>query len=94
MEPKCKIAVFVVISSILSLSFVQTVRVKRISAVSTNTLDLSRYHNYTLMHKLFTSLERDYPDLARLYSIGKSVQNRELFVLRAVSYTHLRAHET
>ena len=85
MEPECKIIVFVVISSILSLSFVQTVRVKRTSAVSTNTLDLSRYHNYTLMHKLFTSLERDYPDLARLYSIGKSVQNRELFVLRVSS---------
>ena len=45
-------------------------------------LDLSHYHNYTSLQHLFRRLEQDYPTLIKLYSIGKSVQGRQLYVLR------------
>ena len=45
-------------------------------------LDLSHYHNYTSLQNLFRRLVEDYPKLAKLYSIGKSVQGRQLYVLR------------
>ncbi len=48
-------------------------------------IDLSNYHNYTALQSLFRQLSEDYPGLARLHSIGKSVQGRELYVLRISS---------
>ena len=45
-------------------------------------LDLSHYHNYTSLQNLFRRLEKDHPSLVKLYSIGKSVQGRQLYVLR------------
>ena len=58
---------------------------REITDGSTKTLDLGRYHNYALVYDLFTRLEKDYPDLARLYSIGQSVKGREIYVLRISS---------
>ena len=48
-------------------------------------IDLSHYHNYTTIESLFTKLQNDYPELAKLYTIGKSSQGRELYVLRISS---------
>ena len=79
-----KILLTFVIISTSSLTFVCPLP-KRNDESSTRELDLSRYHNYTAVHELFSRLEREYPDLARLYSIGKSVQQRELYVLRISS---------
>jgi hypothetical protein len=45
-------------------------------------IDLTHYHNYTSVKSLFTQLQNDFPQLARLYTIGKSSQGRELLVLR------------
>lgn len=45
-------------------------------------LDLSHYHNYTSLQHLFRRLEQDHPTLIKLHSIGKSVQGRQLYVLR------------
>jgi carboxypeptidase D len=41
----------------------------------------SQYHNYEEITNLFRDLNSTYPHLARLHSIGKSVQNRSLWVL-------------
>ena len=48
-------------------------------------VDTSNYHNYTTLLKLFRRLSDENPSLAKLYSIGQSVQERELLVLRISS---------
>ena len=45
-------------------------------------IDTSHYHNYTTLHNLFRRLSQENPTLAKLYSIGQSVEGRELYVLR------------
>lgn len=40
-----------------------------------------QYHNYDELTNLFGGLISTYPHLAKLHSIGKSVQNRDLWVL-------------
>lgn len=39
------------------------------------------YHDYESMTLLLHSVHKQYPDITRLYSIGKSVQGRELWVI-------------
>lgn len=39
------------------------------------------HHNYVKMEKVLQDLAASYPDITRLYSIGKSVEERELYVL-------------
>ena len=48
-------------------------------------VDTSYYHNYTTLHNLFRRLSQENPSLAKLYSIGQSVEGRELYVLRVSS---------
>ena len=48
-------------------------------------VDTSYYHNYTTLHNLFRRLSEENPTLAKIYSIGQSVQGRELLVLRISS---------
>ena len=48
-------------------------------------VDTSHYHNYTTLQKLFRTLSEQNPNLARLYTIGKSVKGRHLYVLRISS---------
>lgn len=45
-------------------------------------VDTSHYHNYTTVQSLFRQFTQENPSLARLYSIGKSVEGRHLYVLR------------
>ncbi|KAJ8675417.1 hypothetical protein QAD02_011203 [Eretmocerus hayati] len=40
-----------------------------------------RYHHYNELKKLFDKLQQEFPSLARVFSIGKSVEGRELLVL-------------
>lgn len=40
-----------------------------------------RYTHYEELKELFASLEKDYPKLAKVHSIGKSVEGRELLAL-------------
>lgn len=44
-------------------------------------LDQPRYHNYDELTNLFRQLETEHPDIAKLRTVGKSVKNRELWVL-------------
>ncbi|XP_011313662.1 carboxypeptidase D-like [Fopius arisanus] len=39
------------------------------------------HHNYTEMVKFLNHLHGNYPQITRLYSVGRSVENRELYVL-------------
>ncbi len=39
------------------------------------------YHNYTTMTGILKSINRTHPELVFLYSIGKSVNGKELWVL-------------
>jgi carboxypeptidase D len=40
-----------------------------------------KHHNYTEMKEILEKLNKKYPDLTRLYSVGKSVEDRDLLVL-------------
>lgn len=46
------------------------------------------YHNYTKMTSLLQEIHRKYPDICRLYTIGKSVQGRELWVMKISKYAN------
>ena len=50
-----------------------------------NSIDTTIYHNYTQLRELFRSLESSYSSLAKLHSIGQSVQQRELYVLQVTA---------
>lgn len=39
------------------------------------------HHNYTMMERFISDLNKSYPTITRMYSIGKSVENRNLWVL-------------
>jgi carboxypeptidase D len=39
------------------------------------------YHNYTTLEKKLLLLEQTYPNLTRVYSIGKSVKGKNLYVI-------------
>ena len=40
-----------------------------------------RYHHFEDMEEYMKKLARRFPDLTNLYSIGKSIQGRKLFVM-------------
>lgn len=44
--------------------------------------DTSHYHHYDELAKFLHDMETQYPNIAKLHSIGKSVQNRELFAIQ------------
>ena len=43
--------------------------------------DTSHYHSYKMVEATFKQYAEDFPSMARVYSIGKSVQNRYYFTL-------------
>ena len=45
------------------------------------------HHNYTQMTRFLQELSGSYPDIARLYSVGQSVQGRELWVIEITNGT-------
>ena len=50
------------------------------------------YHSYEDLETEFRGLETKFPDLAKLQSIGKSVENRELYVLQVNIINWSRAY--
>jgi len=46
------------------------------------------YHNYDSMTNLLQNISNNFPDLVRLYSIGKSVQGRQLWVVLVTKDPH------
>ncbi|XP_011256547.2 carboxypeptidase D [Camponotus floridanus] len=40
-----------------------------------------KHHNYSMMERFLKELNANYPNITRLYSIGSSVQGRELYVM-------------
>lgn len=53
-------------------------------------LDDPKYDNYESITSLFKQLQRDYPNLAKLHSVGRSVRNRELWTLEINGNVHNR----
>lgn len=49
-----------------------------------------RYNNYDDLTNLFKNLEKTYPGLAKMHSIGRSVRNRELWALEINSNVNNR----
>ena len=45
-------------------------------------IESDRYHNYDSLTKLLRDYAAAYPHITHLFSVGKSVQNRELWVMR------------
>lgn len=43
---------------------------------------LEEYHNYASLGPLLKGLQNTYPKISKLFSIGKSVQNRDLLVFQ------------
>ena len=48
------------------------------------------HRNYTQMTALLNNISAVYPGLTRLYSVGKSVQGRELWVMEISDHPTLR----
>lgn len=49
-----------------------------------------KYNNYEEMTDMFNWFVKEYPKLARLHSIGRSVENRELWAIEINSNVHNR----
>ena len=45
-------------------------------------IESDRYHSYDVLTKLLRDYTNAYPHITQLFSVGKSVQNRELWVMR------------
>ena len=45
-------------------------------------IESDRYHNYDVLTELLHDYSNAYPHITQLFSVGKSVQNRELWVIR------------
>ncbi|KRT84128.1 Peptidase, partial [Oryctes borbonicus] len=50
-------------------------------AVNESFLTPAEYHHSEELKKLFTKLQNDYPKLAKVYSVGRSGENRDLLVI-------------
>lgn len=44
-------------------------------------VDITGYHNYTAMTAFLQGIAASYPNITKLFSIGNSVQGRELWVM-------------
>ena len=56
--------------------------VSQITSKELQTEDVSKYHSYEEAVATFQKYESQYPDLAKMHSVGKSVQGRDLLVLQ------------
>ena len=56
--------------------------VSQITSKELQTEDVSKYHSYEEALATFKRYETQYPNLAKMHSIGKSVEGRELLVLQ------------
>ena len=53
-------------------------------------IESDRYHNYDDLTKLLHDYTTAYPHITNLFSVGKSVQNRELWVMRITDNPNLK----
>jgi carboxypeptidase D len=64
------------------LAFLEAIRPSRLRQASAPVDAYSGYHNYEELTSFLNTIVATYPALTRLYSIGKSVMGRELWVLQ------------
>lgn len=46
-----------------------------------------KYHDYAQLQKIYNEMVKSYPQLIKVNSIGKSYQNRDIFILEITDYT-------
>lgn len=63
-----------------------TVKSKTKQTTNKVSVRFSKYHHYDEMVKLLKNMARKNPNITRLYSIGKSVQGRDLWVMQLSEY--------
>lgn len=69
---------------VIAIVIISTTTVHSLTSTSTTDNEdfiTAQYTNYEELGKLFHDLEKQYPTLAKVHSIGQSVMNRELWVL-------------
>ena len=49
-------------------------------------IDFGKYRTYDEIHAVMKQLADTYPDLSKLYSIGQSLQGRELWTMEVTNY--------
>ena len=67
--------ILLLLCCVLTISFLVTEAALR-------PIESDRYHNYDALTKLLRDYANAYPHITQLFSVGKSVQNRELWVMR------------
>lgn len=79
-----KVAFWLALISLLNLSNTQSTSRKRplIGAVDIGRVDLSHHYHYEDVLELSEALASQYPSLVQHYSVGKSVEGRDLLVLK------------
>lgn len=80
----CFLAVFLVLIFVLSVSSVHVTEAPQSSAAE-EVETYNTYYNYVELTRCLKSLARRYPHIANLSSIGRSVEGRELWVMRITS---------
>merc|ERR1712130_858649 len=53
-----------------------------IPVINNGNITVEHYHNYAMLQELATRLESQYPHLVSKYSIGDSVQGRQILALK------------
>ena len=56
-------------------------------------IDFGKYRTYDELYTVMKQLVEEYPNLSKLYSIGKSLQGRELWTMEITNHTTGPAEE-
>lgn len=67
---------------IFALIFINLLQIPGKELIITDGIDMSHYHHQKDIVTLFTNLTSKYSNLAQFYSIGKSVKQNDLLVLK------------
>ena len=70
------------ISLAFNLSFLINCQINLKNKQDIKDLLLAEYHDYNSMKKLLQEFHQAYPKITKLYSIGKSVEQRDLLVFQ------------
>lgn len=67
----------------IGIYFIVFVSTNYIEASGTDgNIDFSKYHHYDDLSKFMHDMEKKYPEISKLHTIGKSVKNRDLLALQ------------
>ena len=61
---------------------IKSLPLKVIAVCEASEVTLSDYHNYTQLQDELETLSNSFPEIAKLYSLGQTVESRELLVMQ------------